>query len=194
MLPAANLPNDVLVTVPPNLPVPQDDGACNHLKGLPLPSIALPSTTGCQVNLAREPGWVVIYCYPMTGQPGKALPEGWIATPGAAGCTPQSCGFRDVHLELAELGAKVFGISAQTTEDQKEAAERLELPFALLSDRALDFTRALNLPTFEIAGMRLIKRLTFIAKNGVIEKCFYPVFPPDRNAGDALAWLRYHAM
>ena len=183
-----SLPSDYS-QLPENLPVPIDDGACDHLTGLSLPAITLISTAGRQVNLAELEGRVVLYCYPRTGQPGVALPEGWNEIPGARGCTPQSCAFRDHHQEIQSLGAQVFGLSTQDTEYQKELAERIHLPFEILSDAALELTNQLSLPTFEVDGMRLIKRLTLIVNDGKIEKVFYPVFPPDKNAGDVIAWL-----
>jgi peroxiredoxin len=176
--------------LPKDLPIPIDDGACNHLPGLALPSINLSATSGRTVNLATLPGWVVIYCYPMTGRPGVPLPDGWDQIPGARGCTPQSCAFRDHYQELTALNAQVFGLSTQTTEYQREAAERLHLPFELLSDSSLQFANALRLPTFDVEGMRLIKRITLIARDGKIVKHFYPVFPPDKNAEDVVAWLQ----
>jgi len=176
--------------LPKDLPVPTDDGACNHLPGSTLPSINLSATSGQTVNLAELSGWLVIYCYPMTGHPGVPLPDGWDQIPGARGCTPQSCSFRDHHQELTALNAQVFGLSTQTTEYQREAAGRLHLPFELLSDSSLQFANALRLPTLEIEGMRLIKRVTLIAHDGKIVKHFYPVFPPDKNAEDVVAWLR----
>jgi peroxiredoxin len=194
MLDKSKLPQDILTSLPVGLPKPSDDSLCNHLVGLPLPFIVLPATSGKQVELASQAGRIVIYCYPMTGRPGRAVPQGWAAIPGAAGCTPQACGFRDSHDAFTALGVGVFGLSAQSTEDQKEAAERLKLPYELLSDHQLSFAQALNLPTFEVDGKRLIKRLTLVAKNGMIEKYFYPVFPPDRNAEEVLSWLRIHAV
>lgn len=188
-----NFPQDVLLEIPDQLPAPEDDGACDHLAGLSLPSANLPSTAGAPVNLAHLAGWVVIYCYPMTGRPGRAIPDGWISIPGAAGCTPQACSFRDSHADLTALGARVFGISSQTTEDQIEAARRLHLPYELLSDRMHQFSQALNLPIFEVDGMRLLKRVTLIARDGKIVKYFYPVFPPDQNVNHVLACLRRHA-
>ena len=183
--------SDNVYELPKDLPVPQDDGACDHLIGMKLPSIALPSTRGRAVDLSGLGGTTVIYIYPRTGRPDQELPTGWNAIPGARGCTPQSCAFRDYHEELKRAGAaRVFGLSTQDTADQREAVERLHLPFELLSDAKLEFARALKLPTFEVEGMRLIKRVTLIAREGAIEKVFYPVFPPDRNAGDVLAWLR----
>ena len=176
--------------LPKDLPVPVDDGACKHLSGLTLPSINLSATSGQTVNLADLPGWVVIYCYPMTGRPGVPLPHGWDQIPGARGCTPQSCSFRDHDQELRALNAQVFGLSTQTTEYQREAAERLDLPFELLSDSALQFANTLRLPTFEIEGMRLIKRVTLITYNGKLVKHFYPIFPPDKNAEDVVAWFQ----
>lgn len=182
-------PSDFLRTIPDNLPVPVDDGTCHHLQGLALPSVNLPSTRGGTVNPSQIPGWLVIYCYPMTGRPGRAIPDGWVQIPGAAGCTPQSCSFRDYYHELQALNVKVFGISTQTTEDQLEAAERLHLPFELLSDASFQFSQCLRLPMFDVDGMRLTKRVTLIAKNGTIQKYFYPVFPPDKNVIDVLDWL-----
>jgi peroxiredoxin len=185
-----NVRSDNLYELPMGLPVPQDDGACDHLAGLRLPSIALPSTRGRAVDLAGLSGTAVIYVYPRTGRPDQEVPTGWNEMPGARGCTPQSCAFRDHHDELKRAGAaQVFGLSTQDTAYQREAVERLHLPFELLSDERLAFARALKLPTFEVDGMTLIKRLTLIAREGVIAKVFYPVFPPDRNASDVLAWL-----
>lgn len=182
--------HDDLYTLPDNLPIPVDDGACQHLTGLWLPNLALPSTRDRVVDLARLSGWVVIYCYPRTGLPDQAPPAGWNDIPGARGCTPQSCAFRDHFQELQQLGVQVFGLSTQDTAYQREAAARLHLPFELLSDAALAFAASLNLPTFEIAGMTLLKRVTLIAQDGLIRKVFYPVFPPDQNAIDVMQWLR----
>ncbi len=183
---------DNLYALPAGLPAPVDDGACDHLPGLRLPSLPLPSTAGGLVDLASLAGTSVVYCYPRTGEPDWEPPQGWDEIPGARGCTPQSCAFRDEHGELQSLGARVFGLSTQDTPYQREAAGRLRLPFALLSDAELAFARALRLPTFTVAGMELIKRLTLVIECGLIEKVFYPVFPPDRNAADAVAWLRRH--
>lgn len=181
-----------LNTLPANLPVPEDDGACQHLIGMAIPDIALNSTHESLINLSHIKGWLVIYCYPMTGQPNQALPTGWDNIPGARGCTPQSCAFRDHHQEIQQLGAQVFGLSSQTTAYQTEAAQRLHLPFALLSDAQLTLTNALKLPTFEVAQMRLTKRVTMIALDGKITHTFYPVFPPDQNAAQVLDWLQQH--
>jgi peroxiredoxin len=184
--------SDNIYQLPEDLPVPVDDGACDHLNGVSLPSIGLPSTAGCEVNLFRLSGRTVVYCYPRTGRPDQAPPQGWSQIPGARGCTPQSCAFRDHSSELQSLGARVFGLSTQTTEYQREAAERLHLPFELLSDADLQFTRALGLPTFQVGSMILIKRVTFIVNDGRIEHVFYPVFPPDTNATEVVAWLTAH--
>jgi peroxiredoxin len=178
--------------LPEDLPVPLDDGACDHLKGVSLPSSELPSTAGRVVDLSRLRGRTIVYCYPRTGRPDQALPSGWNQIPGARGCTPQSCAFRDHGAELESLGVQVFGLSTQTTEYQREAAERLHLPFELLSDADLQFTRALTLPTFEVEAMILIKRVTFVVNDGRIEHVFYPVFPPDTNAAEVIAWLTGH--
>ncbi len=173
--------------------VPEDDGAAAHLLGMSLPRIALQSTDGSLVELSSLDGYWVIYIYPMTGRPGVALPDGWDEIPGARGCTPQSCSFRDHHSELRKLNSDVFGLSTQESRYQKEARERLHLPFQLLSDTERRLGLALNLPTFTVQGMTLYKRLTLIAHTGRIEKVFYPVFPPDRNADDVLIWLRENA-
>ena len=179
--------------LPPDLPRPVDDGAARHLVGLPMPKLSLRSTKGRMVDPSALAGArTVIYAYPMTGVPGKALPEGWDMIPGARGCTPQSCGFRDHHKELAELGAEVFGLSTQTTDYQREMSERLHLPFEVLSDAELELTEALRLPTFEVDGMRLLKRLTLIVSGGRIEHVFYPVFPPNESAATVIAWLKAH--
>ena len=181
-----------LSELPNDLPVPVDDGAADHLVGRRLPPVALPSTDGRDVRLhdAGTP-WVIVYAYPRTGRPGEPelIPD-WDQIPGARGCTPESCGFRDHHAELAALGAEVFGLSTMRTEDQQEAVDRLGLPFALLSDADLELTGALDLPTFEAAGHVLLKRLTFTALGGVIDHVWYPVFPPDTHAADVVAWLR----
>jgi peroxiredoxin len=177
--------------LPPDIPVPQDDGAARHLAGMRLPDIALPATSGSDVNLAGLLGRTVLYIYPRTGVPGVDAPPGWDDIPGARGCTPQSCGFRDHFAELKELGvAHLFGLSTQDTGYQREVAERLHLPFAILSDAKLALTRALKLPTFTTSGMTLLKRAALVVDDGVIAKVFYPVFPPDKNAAAVIAWLR----
>lgn len=179
--------------LPKDLPAPVDDGAASHLEGSLLPNLTLDSADGASVNLAGLGGRWVIYVYPMTGRPGVPLPDGWDGLPGARGCTPQSCGFRDHYAELEALHTGVFGLSAQTTEYQREARDRLHLPFQLLSDSTLQLKGAMRLPTFSVAGMELFKRLTLVTHDGRIEKVFYPVFPPDRNADEVLAWLRKNA-
>jgi len=177
--------------LPADLPVPQDDGASRHLAGMRLPSLPLAATDGAKVDLAKLPGRTVLYIYPRTGRPGVALPEGWDAIPGARGCTPQSCSFRDHFAELRSLGvAHLFGLSTQDTDYQREAVDRLHLPFAMLSDTGLRFSRALSLPTFDVAGMTLLKRMVLIIDDGVIVKVFYPVFPPDQSAAVLTQWLR----
>ena len=179
-----------LYSLPDNLPVPHDDGACAHLEGMQMPSVSLPSTADRTVDLGSESGIVVAYIYPMTGTPDGPPMIGWNEIPGARGCTPQSCAFRDHHAELRELDAKVYGVSAQSPEAQKEAVQRLHLPFELLSDNRFELTGALGLPTFAYNSLRLIKRLTLIIENGRISKVFYPVFPPNENAANVVAWLR----
>jgi peroxiredoxin len=177
--------------LPDDLPVPQDDGAARHLPGTKLPDIALRATDGTQVDLAGLKGRTVVYIYPRTGRPGQALPTGWNGIPGARGCTPQSCSFRDHFAELKRLGvAQLFGLSTQDLDYQREAAERLHLPFAILSDADLKLTRALNLPTFQVDGMTLIKRMAFVIDDGVITQVFYPVFPPDKSAEEVVAFLQ----
>ena len=177
--------------LPAELPVPTDDGAAAHLAGQKLPALALPATDGSRVDLAKLAGRTVVYIYPRTGVPGRAMPEGWDAIPGARGCTPQSCGFRDHFAELKVLSvAHLFGLSTQDTDYQREAAERLHLPFPILSDHDLALTRAMKLPTFEAGGMTLLKRMALVIDDGVIVKVFYPVFPPDQNAAEVIAWLR----
>jgi peroxiredoxin len=185
--------SDDVYTLPSDLPRPVDDGAARHLVGTRLPAIAMAATDGTTLTLASLPGRTVVYCYPRTGRPDQEPPDGWNALPGARGCTPQSCAFRDHHRELVALGARVFGLSTQDTAYQREAAERLHLPFPLLSDADLAFAHALSLPTFDVASMRLLRRLTLIVRDGMVEHCFYPVFPPDRNADDVVRWLAAHA-
>jgi peroxiredoxin len=179
------------LVLPDNLSVPQDDGATRHLKGLRLPDLALASTDGAAVNLSSLKGRTVVYVYPRTGRPGVPAPDGWDAIPGARGCTPQSCSFRDHFADLRRLGvAQLFGLSTQDGDYQREAVERLHLPFAILSDAGLALTRALRLPTFSVDGMTLLKRMAWVIDDGVISHVFYPVFPPDRSAETVVAWLR----
>src|SRR5579859_725559 len=180
---------DELLTIPEGLPVPVDDGACDHLAGMNLPSVPLPATDGRTIDLSQHSGRTVVYIYPRTGRPDEDIPAGWNEIPGARGCTPQTCGFRDHYRELRDLAVDVFGLSTQTTEYQGEVVERLHLPFALLSDAGLRLTHALRLPTFEVQGMTLIKRMTLIMRDGRIEHVMYPVFPPDRNAEEVITWL-----
>ncbi len=177
--------------LPPGIPAPEDDGAARHLPGLRVPPIGLAATHGKRVDLSKLSGRTVVYAYPMTGRPGVALPEGWDEIPGARGCTPQSCAFRDHFTELKAAGASaVFGLSAQDSAYQREARDRLHLPFELLSDASLELAKAMRLPTFQAAGETLLKRLTMILDDGVVAHAFYPVFPPDRNADDVVAWLK----
>lgn len=180
---------DNLYELPDNLPIPVDDGACDHLTGMRLPAVALRSTSDEMVDLSKIAGTVVVYCYPRTGEPDKDPIPGWNEIPGARGCTPQSCAFRDHYQELKAFDAEVYGLSTQTTDYQKEMVSRLQLPFDVLSDADLELTRALNLPTFKVQSMTLIRRLTLIVRDRVIEKAFYPVFPPDKNPGEVIAWL-----
>ena len=180
-----------LSTLPPDLPVPVDDGAAAHLTGMRLPHVELPATDGSAVDLAAIPGTVVVFAYPRTGRPGEpSLVDDWDLIPGARGCTPHTCGFRDLHAEFAALGARVYGLSTQDTAYQREMVERLHVPFPVLSDAELALAHTVGLPTMNVAGQTLLKRIAWIARDGVIERVFYPVFPPDKNAGDVLASLR----
>jgi peroxiredoxin len=177
-------------SLPANLPAPVDDGAADHLLGSAVPPVSLPSTQGGEIDLAQAARErLVVYVYPRTGKPGEPLLPGWDDIPGARGCTPQSCAFRDAQSDLAAHGAALIGISAQTPAEQREFAEREHIPYPLLSDHELELAEAMGLPTFETSGLHLYKRLTFVTERGAIVKVFYPVFPPDRNAGDVLAWL-----
>ncbi|HLK46568.1 MAG TPA: peroxiredoxin [Bryobacteraceae bacterium] len=185
---------DAFMSLPPDLPVPKDDGEANHLTGMRMPAVTLGSTAGHRVNLAElARDRTVIYCYPRTGAPGQPVPKGWDQIPGARGCTPESCGFRDHYHALQTLHVRVFGLSTQSTEYQQEAVERLHLPFEILSDAGFALTNALRLPTFNFEGVRLLKRLTMITSAGKIEKVFYPVFPPDKHAEEVIAWLTKRA-
>lgn len=176
--------------LPTDLPAPQDDGACKHLVGMALPNVALLATDGSMVNLSQLPGRTVIYCYPMTGQPNVPLPQGWDQIPGARGCTPQSCAYRDHYQELQALNANVFGLSVQNTDYQREMAMRLHLPFQVLSDEQYQFQQALNLPIFVAAGMTLLKRVTLISNDGHIEAVHYPIFPSDSDPAWVLDYLK----
>ena len=173
------------------IPAPQDDGAARHLAGMAMPDVPLAATDGTVVSLAGVPGRVIVFAYPRTGVPGQpSVVDDWDMIPGARGCTPQTCAFRDLHKVMIAAGAaRVFGLSTQDTGYQKEAADRLHLPFPLLSDAKLALVNALRLPTMQVADMTLIKRLALVVDDGKISQVFYPVFPPDRNAGDVLAWL-----
>ena len=171
--------------IPTNLPAPLDDGLADHLIGMKLPSLNLLATNGTKIDLSQVEGCLVLYCYPRSGTPNTSLPEGWDQIPGARGCTPQSCAYRDHYQEIKVLGAEVFGLSTQATAYQKEMVGRLHLPFPVLSDEQFEFQRALNLPTFKVAGMTLLKRLTMIIRDGEIEAVHYPVFPSDSDP----AWV-----
>lgn len=173
------------------IPVPGDDGEALHLSGAMVPSIRLDATNGSQVNLSALKGLSVVYIYPRTGRPDQPHPAGWNSIPGARGCTPQSCAFRDRFNDLKNCGANfVFGLSVQSTAYQQEAVSRMHLPFSLLSDRRFKFSGALNLPTFEADGMTLLKRMTLIVRDGKVANVFYPVFPPDRDVESVIGWLK----
>lgn len=177
--------------LPADLVAPPDDGAAAHLVGTVVPAVSLQSSDGARVDLSRLTGRTVVYAYPRTGRPDEApLVSDWDAIPGARGCTPQACDFRDHHADLAAAGARVLGLSTQDTAYQREAVDRLHLPFALLSDDGLALSRALRLPTLEVAGQVLLRRLTMVVTDAVIEHVWYPVFPPHTHAEDVLTWLR----
>lgn len=182
-------PPDVIFSIPVDLPIPLDDGACEHLENMLLPDVSLWSTDDQEINLSNSSNWNVIFCYPMTGRPGVPIPEGWVQIPGAAGCTSQACSYRDNHTVLKRNGVGVYGISTQISEAQKEASNRLRLPYPLLSDANHSFSSALKLPLLEVEGLKLLKRLTLITQGKMIKKCFYPVFPPDKNVIEVIAWL-----
>ena len=178
------------ISTPDNLPVPEDDGAANHLLGSRLPAVALTSTQGGTVDVSALSGYVLIYCYPMTGQPGVPLPPGWDQIPGARGCTPQNMAYKDHYEQLHDLGVQVFGLSTQTTDYQQEMADRLHLPFSVLSDANFVFSQSLGLPVFQTAGMHLLKRLTLIARDSEVVAVKYPIFPSNSDAPWALSWLQ----
>lgn len=184
---------DNLYELPKNLPIPVDDGACDHLPGMDVPSILLRSTKGRMVDLSKGSlRRTVVYAYPRTGEPDKDPPPGWNEIPGARGCTPETCSFRDHYKEMRALGSEVFGLSSQTTAYQQEMVRRLHVPFEVLSDVDGKLTKAMRLPTFSVAGMTLIKRLTLVIRDGRVEKVFYPVFPPDQHAQAVKEWLENH--
>lgn len=178
--------------LPDGLPVPEDDGAGDHLASLKLPDIVLNSTSQQTVNLSKIAGWQAIFCYPMTARPDMPLPDEWNLIPGARGCTPQACSIRDEYAVLANLGVTVFGVSTQSSDYQHEAVNRLHLPYSLLSDHQYHFIEALKLPTFIWQKQRLNKRLTIIALDGKIQHTFYPVFPPDKHIHQVIQWLNTH--
>ena len=175
--------------LPENLPVPEDDGGSTHLIGTKIATIKLRSTNGLKVDLGSIKGKVVIYCYPMTGRPDVPLPDGWNEIPGARGCTPQSCSYRDHYKEFQELGVEVYGLSTQTTDYQQEMVDRLSIPFNVLSDSQMELTQAINLPTFVVTGMVLLKRLTMVVDNSMIKSVHYPVFPSDSDPAWVLDYL-----
>lgn len=183
--------NNDYTSAPETLPEPKDDGQTDHLPGRTVRSVPLPATDGSEIELSSTRRWTVVYCYPKTGRPDEdVIPDGWDEIPGARGCTPEACGFRDHYQELNEAGANnVFGLSVQTSDYQREAKARLELPFELLSDAELELARQLNLPTFEVGDEELLKRLTLVLSDGRIEHVFYPVFPPNEHADEVLDWL-----
>ena len=179
-----------LYMLPEGLPEPVEDGACDHLQGLALPTVTRPATSGGSVDLSELPGTAVVFFYPMTGKPEQPPMRGWNKIPGARGCTTQCCGFRDRYPEFQALGVSVYGVSAQPLADQKEAVERLRLPYPLLNDTDLKLAEALELPLFDYDGHRYIKRITLLVEGGVIRQVYYPVFPPHLNPTDVLAQLR----
>lgn len=184
-------PPDVL-TLPDGLPVPIDEGACDHLQGMAIPAMRLPATDGAIIDLGNLPDRTVIYAYPRTRPPGEAARDDWDTIPGARGCTPETCAFRDHYAELRELGTSVYGLSTQSTAFQQEVVDRLHLPFSLLSDQRLELVQALRLPTMAFDGETLIRRLTLVIRNRAIEHVFYPIFPPDCHAHEVRDWLAAH--
>lgn len=176
---------------PSDVPKPEDDGACNHLQGTTLPSVSLPSTSGSPVDLSKLSGLTILFCYPRTAGPNETVPDSWNQIPGARGCTPQACSFRDASSDFAEHGvARIFGCSTQDTAYQQELRERTHLPYHILSDEKLDLVSALKLPTFEFNGATLIKRMSMAIQDGKIVRVWYPVFPPGESAGEVLKWLK----
>ncbi|HVQ86996.1 MAG TPA: peroxiredoxin [Actinomycetes bacterium] len=175
--------------LPADLPRPTDDGACAHLPGMPVPPLTFSSTSGEPASIVAVPDRLVLYVYPMTGRPGVSLPDGWDLIPGARGCTPEACAFRDHQAELTAAGATVMGLSSQSTEYQREVVSRLHLPFPLLSDPDMVLAQEFGLPTFSVDDRLLYSRLTLVIRNSVVEHVFYPVFPPDAHAAEVLAWL-----
>jgi peroxiredoxin len=177
-------------SIPDNLPIPGDDGAASHLLGQSLPKLRLHSTSDRLIDLSELTNKIVFFFYPRTGRPDEPAPVGWDEIPGARGCTPQSCGYRDFYGDFQQLGVSVFGVSTQSTAFQKELVQRIRLPFEILSDSEFAFTDSMALPTFEYNGMRLLKRMSWVYYEGKIAKVFYPVFPPDRNASQVIEWIR----
>jgi peroxiredoxin len=188
------MPNDPMA-LPDSLPRPIDDGAADHLRRMPLPSLALRTTGGGSIDLSQRSRGrtLVVFAYPRTGRPEVDSPAGWDAIPGARGCTPEACGFRDLSAEFADVGVEIYGLSTQDTDYQQEAVDRLQLPYPLVSDAALELTTALRLPTFSVEGVTLLRRLTMVIRDGRVEGVLYPVFPPDRAASDVLAFLTEQA-
>lgn len=182
--------------LPDDLPEPDDDGAADHLPSTTVPSVILSATDGATVDLSELSGRTIVYCYPKTGRPDKdVIPDDWEEIPGARGCTPETCGFRDHYQELRDRGVtEVFGLSLQSSDYQREARDRLGLPFELLSDSKLEFTNRLHLPMFEVAGEQFLKRLTLVLLDGRIKHVFYPVFPPDEHAEEVVHWLETHPL
>jgi peroxiredoxin len=178
-----------LYELPEGLPVPEDDGACDHLLGKMLPQLTLESSRGPVSMRALSMDRLVLYIYPRTGQPGQPAGPEWDAIPGARGCTPQSCAFRDHAADLAELGADLAGLSAQPLEEQVEFAERNHIPYPVIADPERKLGAALGLPTFDFDGMTLYKRVTLVVEACAVAQVFYPVFPPNQNAADVVAWL-----
>ena len=177
------------LSLPDNLPVPEDDGAADHLVGMKMPPVNLQATNGKVINLGKLSGVNILFCYPMTGVPGVPLPPGWDDIPGARGCTPQACSYRDAYPKLKESVSRIFGVSVQSSSYKRELHDRLELPYEILSDEKFELQRSLNLPTFEVEGRRLLKRLTLIVKEGVVDKVHYPVFPSNKDVDWVLEQL-----
>jgi len=172
------------------LAIPIDDGKCDHLFNMTLPQLSLLSTSNNTIDLSKLEGLTVFYFYPRMGRPDIETPAGWGDIPGASGCTPQTCSFKDQHEDFSRLEVDVYGVSTQASSYQKEAVDRLSLPFDILSDEDLNLTEMLNLPTFEVEGVILTKRVTLICQDSKIIKVFYPVYPPKENAQEVIVYIK----
>ncbi|VAW52529.1 Alkyl hydroperoxide reductase subunit C-like protein [hydrothermal vent metagenome] len=179
-----------LYQLPEGLPVPVDDGACNHLEGAPFPSMLITVTPHATYDFSKEKGINIIFFYPMIGHPDSLPMTGWNEIPGARGCTPQALSYKNYFRQITKLGVRLFGASSQALKEQNDAIDRLKLPFELINDSSFLLSNALKLPTFQFNEIKMIKRLTLVVVDGVIKKVFYPVFPPNKNVDDVIVWLK----